>query len=99
MFSPIPCVAFLFVVSIAVQKLLHVTRCHLFISAFIYQQVSLRKGEILILCSDGAANEDTLQICRDFGTEPVPILGQRLLEQSRLTGQDDATAVIISLKG
>lgn len=63
------------------------------------QQVSLRKGEILILCSDGAANEDTLQICRDFGTEPVPILGQRLLEQSRLTGQDDATAVIISLKG
>ena len=35
MFSPIPCVAFLFVVSIAVQKLLNVTRCHLFISAFI----------------------------------------------------------------
>ena len=34
-FSPIPCVAFLFVVSFAAQNLLNITRSHLFIFAFI----------------------------------------------------------------
>ena len=61
-------------------------------------QISLRKGELLVMCSDGAAHEDTLQICQDGAADPPAILGQRLLEQSRLTGQDDATAVILSLK-
>ena len=61
-------------------------------------RLSLKRGEKLILVSDGVAHEDTLRLCMDCVGLPVAELGLRLLCQSRLTGDDDATAAIIQLK-
>ena len=61
------------------------------------ESVSLRRGEALVVCSDGVVHEDTLRHCSECCGQDPAILGQRLLEHSRITGEDDATAAIISL--
>ena len=61
------------------------------------ERFSMRKGEFLILVSDGVAQEDTLACCMECAGLPPAELGLRLLSQSRLTGDDDATAAIIQL--
>ena len=61
------------------------------------ERFTLRRGEILILISDGVEQEDTLRCCTEALGQPPAELGVRLLSDSRLTGDDDATAVIIQL--
>ena len=61
------------------------------------ERLSLRQGQTLILVSDGVAQEDTLACCMECTGLPPAELGLRLLSQSRLTGDDDATAAIIQL--
>lgn len=61
------------------------------------ERLSLRRGEMLVLVSDGVAQEDTLRCCMECVGLPAAELGLRLLSQSRLTGDDDATAAIIQL--
>lgn len=61
------------------------------------ERLSLRRGEMLVLASDGVAQEDTLRCCMECTGLPAAELGLRLLSQSRLTGDDDATAAIIQL--
>ena len=60
--------------------------------------VSMRRGETLVMVSDGIPESDALRCCTD-GVENTPaLLAARLLSTSRLTGQDDATAVLIRLE-
>ena len=61
------------------------------------ERFTLRRGEMLILISDGVEQEDTLRCCTEALGQPPAELGIRLLSDSRLTGDDDATAVIIQL--
>ena len=61
------------------------------------ERFTLRRGEMLILISDGVEQEDTLRCCTEALGQPPAELGVRLLSDSRLTGDDDATAVIIQL--
>ena len=61
------------------------------------ERLTLRRGETLVLISDGVEQEDTLRCCMDAVGQPPAELGLRLLSDSRLTGDDDATAVIIQL--
>lgn len=61
------------------------------------QRICLRRGEMLVLVSDGVEQEDTFRCCTESIGQPPAELGTRLLAESRLTGDDDATAVIIQL--
>ena len=61
------------------------------------ERLTLRRGETLVLISDGVEQEDTLRCCMDAIGLPAAELGLRLLSDSRITGDDDATAVIIQL--
>ena len=61
------------------------------------ERLTLRRGETLVLISDGVEQEDTLRCCKEALGQPPAELGLRLLSDSRLTGDDDATAVIIQL--
>lgn len=62
------------------------------------EKLTLRRGEMLVLVSDGIAQETALRCCMDcVGMHPAE-LGTRLLADSRTAGDDDATAVIIQLQ-
>lgn len=62
------------------------------------EKLSLRRGEVLILVSDGV---DTEQICAlpEKGPDaPLGELAAHLLEQSTEAGEDDATVVLVRLR-
>lgn len=61
------------------------------------ERLSLRRGEMLVLVSDGVTQENALRCCMECAGQPPAELGTRLLSDSRATGDDDATAVIIQL--
>lgn len=61
-------------------------------------KLSLRRGELLVMVSDGVEQEEAFRCCREGVGQPIAQLGTQLLTQSRITGDDDATAVIIYLK-
>ena len=61
------------------------------------QELSLRKGEALILLSDGASGEDCLRAALE-GTESAPgEMAARILEYSRGAETDDATVAVVRL--
>ena len=61
------------------------------------QELSLRKGEALILLSDGAGGEECLRAALE-GTEPAPgEMAARILEFSRGAETDDATVAVVRL--
>ena len=61
------------------------------------QRLSLRKGETLILLSDGAGGEESLRAALEGRGEPPGELAARILEHSRLEGADDATVAVVRL--
>ena len=61
-------------------------------------KVSMRRGEMLVMVSDGVEQEDAFRCCREGIGQPIAQLGTELLTQSRMTGDDDATAIIVYLK-
>lgn len=61
------------------------------------ERLTLRRDEMLVLVSDGITQEYALRCCMDSAGQPPAELGLRLLTDSRATGDDDATAVIIQL--
>jgi hypothetical protein len=61
------------------------------------EHLSLRRGQTLLLLSDGIAQEEALQTCMDYGSEPWEQLGQRILSCCDGENADDATAVMIRL--
>ena len=60
-------------------------------------RLSLRRGETLVLCSDGANGEDALRCWYDPHESPGE-LAARILESGALAGGDDATVAIVRLK-
>lgn len=58
---------------------------------------SLKKGELLVLISDGAHDSETMRRCREHGNGAAGALGRSLMAHCRVTAEDDATVVIIRL--
>ncbi|MBE6976941.1 MAG: hypothetical protein E7439_07135 [Ruminococcaceae bacterium] len=61
------------------------------------EKLSLRRGETLVLLSDGAGGEDALRLCWERAGEPVGELAARILELCRPDGSDDATVAVVRL--
>lgn len=62
------------------------------------EKLSLRRGQTLVLCSDGIDGEAALRCCDDLARLPTGELAARLLQHGHMEGQDDATAVVIRLQ-
>ena len=60
-------------------------------------QLSLRRGETLVLVSDGVGEEDALHCCLNMKGSTPGELAQSLLTCSQYGGEDDATGVPIRL--
>lgn len=60
------------------------------------ERLSLRRGETLVLVSDGVSEEEALQCCMKPGQTPGE-LAAALLSSEKQTGEDDATVVTIRL--
>ena len=61
------------------------------------EQLSLRRGEMLILVSDGAEGEESLHRCLEDASQPPGELAARILSYSRGSGADDATVAVVRL--
>ncbi len=61
------------------------------------QTLSLRKGELLLLLSDGAGGEGSLRRALEGWDEPPGEVAERILELSREQGRDDATVAALRL--
>lgn len=61
------------------------------------EHFTLRRGEQLVLVSDGIGTEDALRCCREHRESPPAELAKRLLECGQVSGEDDATVVTITL--
>lgn len=61
------------------------------------QQLALRRGEILVLASDGLAQEQVLRCCRTMAGSGAGELASALLACGQIGTEDDATLVLIRL--
>ena len=61
------------------------------------QRLSLRKGETLILLSDGAGGEDAVHRIWSEAEKPAGELAARILESGHADGLDDATVAVVRL--
>ncbi len=64
--------------------------------AHVYR-LSLRRGELLVLVSDGVGQEGALHCCTQMAGQPAGDLAASLLANGQLGGEDDATVVLVSL--
>jgi len=63
----------------------------------ISQRLSLRKGETLILLSDGAGGEDAVHRIWSEAGKPAGELAAKILESGQADGSDDATVAVVRL--
>jgi len=61
------------------------------------EKLSLRRGELLVMVSDGLGQEEALRCCQNMAGAAPGELGAALLAGSRVGGEDDATVVLIRL--
>ena len=61
------------------------------------EQTSLRRGEWLVMVSDGIGSRDALRCCMEMGDRSPGELAAGILACGQLGGQDDATVVIVRL--
>ena len=61
------------------------------------EKLSLRRGEVLILLSDGAEAGECLRLSESAPDLPTGILAAQLLKGQQGAGEDDATAAVIRL--
>ncbi len=61
------------------------------------ERLSLRRGETLVLLSDGALREEELRLRWERAGEPVGELAARILESGQTDGSDDATVAVVRL--
>ncbi len=61
------------------------------------ERLSLRRGELLVLQSDGAGGEEALKRAMEEADLPPGELAARILECSRKEGTDDATVAVVRL--
>ena len=62
------------------------------------EKLSLRRGEVLILLSDGVDGEDALRLSDLTPDAPPGELAAKILERGCGNGEDDATAAVIRLR-
>lgn len=60
-------------------------------------QLSLRRGETLVLVSDGVGEEEALHCCLNMTGAPPEALAESLLTCCTVAGQDDATVALVCL--
>ena len=60
-------------------------------------RLSLRRGERLVLVSDGIGQEEALHCCCAYFRVVSQELAHNLLRQGTLGGEDDATVIVVSL--
>ncbi len=60
-------------------------------------RLSLRRGETLVLLSDGVGGEDALRCCFAAADELPGELAARILESGNIEGTDDATVAVVRL--
>lgn len=63
----------------------------------VVENISLRRGELLVMVSDGLGQEEVLRICRSMGDTAPGELAAALLAGSRLGVEDDATIALVRL--
>ena len=61
------------------------------------ERLSLRRGEVLILLSDGAGGEESLRAALEGSGDPPGELAAKILDCSRTDGTDDATVAVVRL--
>lgn len=61
------------------------------------EKLSLRRGEVLVLLSDGVEGEESLRRIGPATQGPPGELAAKILRSGRSEGEDDATAVVIRL--
>ena len=61
-------------------------------------RLSLRRGERLVMVSDGVGEEEALHCCQLDPDMPSRQLAERLLERGMLSGSDDATVVVCTIR-
>ena len=66
-------------------------------SAASVHRLSLRRGELLILASDGVGEEGALHCCAQMSNAAAGDLARALLSNSQLGGEDDATVITVTL--
>ena len=62
------------------------------------ERLSLRRGETLLMLSDGVGGEDALRRAADWWREPAGEVAAAVLETVDESAGDDATAVVVRLK-
>ncbi len=62
------------------------------------EKLSLRRGEVLILLSDGVEGEEIPQLSELSADEPPGVLAAKILEQCCGQEEDDATAAVLRLR-
>ena len=61
------------------------------------ERLSLRRGETLVLLSDGAGGEESLRLAWERPGEPAGELAARILESNQTEDSDDATVAVVRL--
>ena len=61
-------------------------------------RLSLRRGEMLVLVSDGVGEEGALHCCTEMADRSPGELATSLLASCQLGGEDDATVVLVTLE-
>ncbi len=61
------------------------------------ERLSLRRGETLVMVSDGISEEDALRCCMDAAGGSPGELAEEILACGQLTGEDDATVITVGL--
>ncbi len=72
---------------------LAVTDCRM-----VTERVSLKRGQILVMVSDGVPEREALRCCMDKTGSSPGELATAMLSSSRISGEDDATVVTICLE-
>lgn len=62
------------------------------------EHTSLRRGEWLVLVSDGISEQEALRLCREGAAATAQELALELMNSAQLGGQDDATVAVLQLK-
>lgn len=61
--------------------------------------ITLRRGQTVLLVSDGIPEEEALRCCAEHRTAQPEELADRLLSCARMGGEDDATVIAVRLTG
>ena len=62
------------------------------------EKLSLRRGQTLVMLSDGAGGEEILRECWVCAGEPAGELAARILESGGAVSGDDATVAVVRLR-